>query len=159
MSLPYFNRFLKVIDLLALEGAVRVRVIRVARVPVWTSYLSLLYLCFNIFASFGRYEEGGGRFVQQRFRFTVLVWGLYDIAQFLQITLWNGCWWIRCSSWRRSLQMVRGRRVLPVWTLLCVLPRGASGVREWICSLGCFGMDLRLNACGLSISVGSILFV
>lgn len=45
----------------------------IARALVWITYLSLFDLRFNIYASFGRYEEWARRPVLQSFSFTASV--------------------------------------------------------------------------------------
>lgn len=54
---------------------------------VWITHLSLLYLCFNIFARFGRYEEWGRWFVQESIGLAFNICSHYNVTQFFEIKI------------------------------------------------------------------------
>lgn len=54
-----------------------------------TTYLSLFYLCFDIFARFGRYEEWSCWSVQEGVSLTLNVCSCNNIAQFFKVELWK----------------------------------------------------------------------
>lgn len=68
-----------VLGLLSVESA--------ARLPISITYLSLLYLCFNIFAGFCRDEQRGCWFVQESVSLALNICSHYNIAQLFEIKL------------------------------------------------------------------------